>query len=112
MRDWSEGLQLPVTQANNQRFNIVMHRLQSILLSSILLTVSAHMKLTNPPPRGSGSGDYPVEINMERPFYLDNPGEGPILTFPCGGKTRKGPSVMTYKAGETVNVEYQGGLIY
>ncbi len=83
----------------------------SVFIVVVVQLVAGHVKLKNPPPRGSGVGNYPVENNLERPLY-HNPDEGPVLPFPCGGKTNKGPSQATYKAGETVTVEFQGTRLY
>ncbi|ORY01957.1 hypothetical protein K493DRAFT_312233 [Basidiobolus meristosporus CBS 931.73] len=70
--------------------------------------VSAHMEMTNPPPRESKFNPYykdgQIDYDMTSPL-------GGQWTYPCRGYG-PGPSVATYQAGGTVGVDLDGGAVH
>ncbi|KAJ3021215.1 hypothetical protein HKX48_008981 [Thoreauomyces humboldtii] len=65
--------------------------------------VQAHMRMSNPTPRGNVSP--PVGVPD---FDLVSPLDGAARPFPCGGKPA-GPSVQTVAPGSTIPVSIVGG---
>lgn len=73
-----------------------------MILLIFIQNVFPHMAMKNPPPRGSkyNPNENKIDYSLTSPLGPDRP-------FPCGGKPKRN-SVKTYKAGETIKVEFDG----
>ncbi|KND02442.1 uncharacterized protein SPPG_02907 [Spizellomyces punctatus DAOM BR117] len=74
----------------------------STLIFFLLAGANAHMRMANPPPRGSVDPPVgPPDYDLASPL-------GGERSFPCGGKP-VGNSVMNIQAGSTIPVSIVGG---
>lgn len=79
------------------------------LLCTSLVSVDAHMRLIFPAPRGHPTNVkyQPIDYDLVAPLFSN-----PEKTFPCGGKTKKGDKTASFKAGETITVQLEGGATH
>ncbi|KXS21534.1 hypothetical protein M427DRAFT_272782 [Gonapodya prolifera JEL478] len=82
--------------------------LAALALSLVFLAlgVSAHVEMTNPPPRNSKYVKGATNIDYDNLSPL-----GPTRPFPCQGKS-KGPIVATYQAGSSISVQLGGSATH